>query len=123
VSALFSPFTIRGLTLPSRILASPMWQYCARNGDPNTWHLIHLGSLAVSGAGMLCIESTAVEPEGRIKPGDLGLWSDQNEAAFRPILGAIREVSMVAVTLQLGHAGRKGSSHVPWEGGAQIPLS
>jgi 2,4-dienoyl-CoA reductase-like NADH-dependent reductase (Old Yellow Enzyme family) len=100
-----------------------MCQYSAKNGKPNTWHLIHLGSLAVSGAGMLCIEGTAVEPEGRITLGDLGLWSNQNEAAFKPVLAAIREVSRVAVTLQLAHAGRKGSSHVPWEGGAQIPLS
>jgi 2,4-dienoyl-CoA reductase-like NADH-dependent reductase (Old Yellow Enzyme family) len=81
MSALFSPFA-RGVTLANRIVVSPMCQYSAEGGEPNTWHLIRLGALALSGAGMLCIEGTAVEPNGRITPGDLGLWDGKTEAAF-----------------------------------------
>jgi 2,4-dienoyl-CoA reductase-like NADH-dependent reductase (Old Yellow Enzyme family) len=123
MSALFSPFTLRSVTLPNRIVVSPMCQYSAEGGEPNTWHLIHIGALAMSGAGMLCIEGTAVEPGGRITPGDLGLWDDATEAAFRPVLTAVRKYSNIPVTIQLAHAGRKGSSHVPWKGGHQIPLT
>jgi 2,4-dienoyl-CoA reductase-like NADH-dependent reductase (Old Yellow Enzyme family) len=123
VSALFSSFTLRGVTLPNRIVVSPMCQYWAERGEPNAWHFMHIGTLAISGAGMLCIEATAVEPDGRITPGDLGLWDDATEAAFRPVLAAVRKYSKIAVTIQLSHAGRKGSSRVPWEGGQQIPLS
>jgi 2,4-dienoyl-CoA reductase-like NADH-dependent reductase (Old Yellow Enzyme family) len=123
MSALFSPFSMRGLRLANRIVVSPMCQYSAEGGMPNTWHLIHLGHLAISGAGMLCTEGTAVEPAGRITPSDLGLWDDDTEASFKPVLEAIRKYSKIAVTIQLAHAGRKGSSRVPWEGGAQIPLS
>ncbi|MEJ1976975.1 MAG: hypothetical protein WDN49_13570 [Acetobacteraceae bacterium] len=123
MSALFSPFTLRSVSLRNRIFVSPMCQYSAENGEPNTWHLAHLCTLALSGAGMLCIEGTAVEPEGRITPGDLGLWDDRTEAAFQPVLAAMRKYSNIAVAIQLGHAGRKSSSHVPWKSGAQIPLS
>jgi 2,4-dienoyl-CoA reductase-like NADH-dependent reductase (Old Yellow Enzyme family) len=123
MSALFSPLTLRSLTLPNRIVVSPMCQYSAVGGEPNDWHLIHLGTLAISGAGMLCIEGTAVGPGGRITPADLGLWDDATEAAFRPVLHAIRTYSKIPVALQLAHAGRKGSSHVPWQSGQQIPLS
>jgi 2,4-dienoyl-CoA reductase-like NADH-dependent reductase (Old Yellow Enzyme family) len=123
MSALFSPFTLRGLTLPNRVVVSPMCQYSAEQGRATDWHMVHLGSLALSGAGMLCIEATAVEPDGRITPGDLGLWDDATEAALTPILAAIRRRSSVAVTMQLAHAGRKASSHVPWDGGQQIPVS
>lgn len=123
MSVLFSPIKLRGLTLPNRIVVSPMCQYSAAQGQPNSWHLIHLGTLAASGAGMLCIEGTAVEPEGRITPGDLGLWDDSTEAAFKPVLAALRRFSKIPLTLQLAHAGRKGSSHVPWESGKQIPLA
>ena len=83
MSALFSPITLRGLTLPNRIVVSPMCQYSSDDGAANDWHLIHLGGLALSGAGMLCIEATAVEPEGRITPSDLGLYDDRTEAALR----------------------------------------
>ncbi|AIO57624.1 flavin oxidoreductase / NADH oxidase family protein [Burkholderia mallei] len=76
MSALFSPFTLRGVTLPNRIVISPMCQYSAENGEARAWHMIHLGHLALSGAGLLCIEATAVEPDGRISAADLGLWSD-----------------------------------------------
>jgi 2,4-dienoyl-CoA reductase-like NADH-dependent reductase (Old Yellow Enzyme family) len=100
-----------------------MCQYSAERGQANTWHLIHIGSLAFSGAAMLCIEATAVEADARITPGDLGLWSEATEAALKPVLTAVRTYSKIAVTLQLAHAGRKASSHVPWEGGRQIPVS
>lgn len=120
MSSLFSSVRFRGLTLPNRILVSPMCQYSASDGKANTWHLIHLGSLALSGAGMLCVEGTACEPRGRITPGCLGLWDDATENALRRVLIAIREVANTAVAIQLAHAGRKGSSAVPWEGGGQL---
>jgi NADPH2 dehydrogenase len=123
MSPLFSPFTVRNLTLRNRIMVSPMCQYSAQGGKPNAWHFMHLLNLAVSGAGLLCVEGTAVEPIGRITPGDLGLWDDETEEAFRPVLEAIRKYSKIAVAVQLAHAGRKGSSHVPWDGGALIPIS
>jgi 2,4-dienoyl-CoA reductase-like NADH-dependent reductase (Old Yellow Enzyme family) len=123
MSALFSPITLRSLTLKNRIMVSPMCQYSAENGEASAWHMIHLGTLALSGAGLLCIEATAVEPEGRITPGCLGLYNDATEAALRPVLAAIRTYSKIAVTMQLAHAGRKGSSFLPWDGGKQIPLS
>jgi 2,4-dienoyl-CoA reductase-like NADH-dependent reductase (Old Yellow Enzyme family) len=123
MNTLFSPLTIRGVTLPNRIVVSPMCQYCAEDGNATSWHAAHLGQLAVSGAGMLCIESTAVEPAGRITPGDLGLWDDQIEAALGTVFEAIRRHSNIAVTLQLAHAGRKASSYEPWKGGQLIPAS
>jgi 2,4-dienoyl-CoA reductase-like NADH-dependent reductase (Old Yellow Enzyme family) len=123
MSALFSPFTLRNLTVPNRIVISPMCQYSAEDGRASSWHMIHLGSLALSGAGMLCIEATAVEAEGRITPGCLGLWDDATEAALVPVMEAIRRHSGIAVTMQLAHAGRKASSYLPWEGGQQIPVS
>jgi 2,4-dienoyl-CoA reductase-like NADH-dependent reductase (Old Yellow Enzyme family) len=123
MSALFSPFTLRGMKLPNRIVISPMCQYSAERGEATAWHMIHLGHLALSGASMLCLEATAVEPDGRITPGDLGLWDDATEAALKPVLAAIRKYSHVAVTMQLGHAGRKASSASPWEGGQLIPVS
>jgi 2,4-dienoyl-CoA reductase-like NADH-dependent reductase (Old Yellow Enzyme family) len=123
MSALFSPYTLRGINLPNRIVISPMCQYSAERGEATAWHMIHLGHLALSGAGMLCIEATAVEPDGRITPGDLGLWDDATEAALKPVLAAIRKHSHVAVTMQLSHAGRKASSASPWEGCQLIPVS
>jgi 2,4-dienoyl-CoA reductase-like NADH-dependent reductase (Old Yellow Enzyme family) len=123
MSALFSPLTLRSVTLPNRIVVSPMCQYSAERGEASAWHMIHLGSMALSGAGMLCIEATAVEPDGRITPGDLGLWDDVTEAALVPVLAAIRKHSAVPVAMQLSHAGRKASSHVPWEGGQLIAVA
>src|SRR5471032_1763253 len=123
MSALFSSLTLRSVTLPNRIVVSPMCQYSAERGEATAWHMIHLGSLALSGASMLCIEATSVEPDGRITPGDLGLWDDATEAALVPVLAAIRKHSSIKVAMQLSHAGRKSSSHVPWEGGQLIPVS
>src|ERR1041384_4421242 len=103
MSALFSPFTLRELTLPNRVIVSPMCQYSADHGRATPWHLMHLGSLALSGAGMLCIEATAVEADGRISPVDLGLWNDATEAALQPVLAAVRANSKIPVTMQLAH--------------------
>ena len=122
MSKLFSPLALRSLTLVNRIAVSPMCQYSAEHGKANAWHMIHLGNLAISGAGMLVIEATAVEPEGRITQGDLGLWDDATEAALQPIMTAIRQHSKIVVTMQIAHAGRKASSNVPWEGGQLLPV-
>jgi NADPH2 dehydrogenase len=123
MSVLFSPIQLRGLKLPNRIMVAPMCQYSAVNGEANDWHFTHVNTLALSGAAMFCIEATHVEAIGRITPGCLGLWNDATEAALRPIITSVRKHSKVAVAMQLAHAGRKGSSHVPWDGGQQIPLA
>ncbi len=117
MSALFSPIKLRDLTLPNRIVVSPMCQYSAEDGAATDWHMIHLGSLAMSGAGLLIIEATAVEPEGRITAGDLGLYDDNTQAALVPVLAAIRKHTKTKVAMQIAHAGRKASSALPWDGG------
>ncbi len=123
MNALFSPITLRGLELANRIMVAPMCQYSAADGAANDWHFTHINSLALSGAAMFCIEATAVEAIGRITPGCLGLWNDATEAALKPILASVRKHSKTAVAMQLAHAGRKASSHTPWDGGQQIPVS
>ena len=123
MSTLFSPIHLRELALPNRIMVAPMCQYSAEGGVANDWHFTHINSLALSGAAMFCIEATHVEAIGRITPGCLGLWNDTTEAALRPILASVRRYSKIAVAMQLAHAGRKGSSHKPWDGGQQIPLA
>jgi 2,4-dienoyl-CoA reductase-like NADH-dependent reductase (Old Yellow Enzyme family) len=120
MSKLFSPFSLRQLTLENRIIVSPMCQYSATDGNASDWHLIHLGQLALGGAGLLCIEATAVEAIGRITPDCLGLYSDDNEMALRHVLTALRHHSDVPLAIQLAHAGRKASSHTPWDGGKLI---
>jgi len=120
MSALFSPFTLRDLTLKNRIVISPMCQYSAENGQATDWHMIHLGHLALSGAGLLILEATAVEPDGRISPDDLGLWDDATETALKPVLAAIRRYSNIPVAVQLAHAGRKASTPAPWKGSRQL---
>jgi 2,4-dienoyl-CoA reductase-like NADH-dependent reductase (Old Yellow Enzyme family) len=122
MSALFSPIKLRELKLANRIMVAPMCQYSAVNGEANDWHFTHINNLALSGAAMFCIEATHVEATGRITPGCLGLYNDATEAALKPILASVRKHSKTAVAMQLAHAGRKGSSHVPWDGGQQIPL-
>src|SRR5262245_26753195 len=124
MSRLFSPFRLRGLTLANRIMVSPMCQYSVEDGRAGAWHMMHLGSLSLSGAALLCIEATAVEPDGRITSADLGLWDDATEAALEPVMAAIRKYSKIAVTMQLAHAGRKASCDVPWvNGGRNVPVS
>lgn len=120
MSALFTPFDLDGLALPNRIVIPPMCQYSAVDGNAQDWHLMHLGNLALSGAGLLIIEATGVEPEGRITPACLGLWSDANEAALGRVVDGIRKYSDMPLAIQLGHAGRKASSALPWQGGQLI---
>jgi NADPH2 dehydrogenase len=122
MSALFSPIQLRDLKLKNRIMVAPMCQYSAVNGEANDWHFTHINTLSLSGAAMFCIEATHVEAIGRITPGCLGLWNDATEAALRPIVASVRKHSGIAIAMQLAHAGRKGSSHVPWDGGQQIPI-
>jgi len=119
MSMLFSPIRLRGLELRNRIVVSPMCQYSAIDGLPNHWHLVHLGSRAVGGAGMVIVEATGVTPEGRITPFCTGLWQDAQRDAFAPIARFIREQGAVPA-IQLSHAGRKASTDVPWRGG--VPL-
>lgn len=121
MSHLFHPISIDTLALKNRIVIAPMCQYSATDGSAQDWHLIHLGQLALSGAGMLIIEATAVSPQGRITPGDLGLYCDENEAALGRVLAAIRAQSDMPLVIQIAHAGRKASCRAPWDGGAQIP--
>ena len=123
MSQLFSPFSIGQLQLKNRIVIAPMCQYSAENGEATDWHLIHLGHLALSGAGLLVIEATAVEPQGRITPTDLGLWSDATEMALKKVLTAVRKYSPIPIAIQLSHAGRKASSRAPWDGGQLIPVA
>ena len=120
MSRLFEALRIGNLELANRILIAPMCQYSAEAGTPGDWHLIHLGHLALSGAGMLILEATAVAPEGRITAGDLGLYSDANEHGIARVLAAIRAHSPIRIGIQLAHAGRKASSRAPWEGGTQV---
>ena len=123
MSQLFTPFNLGTMTLPNRIIVAPMCQYSAALGSASDWHMIHLGHLSLSGAGLLTIEATAVSPEARITPGDLGLYNDDNEAALARVLAAVRTYSPIKVAIQLAHAGRKASCRLPWEGGAQIAPS
>src|SRR4051812_4538451 len=120
MSRLFEPLQLGTLRLANRIVVAPMCQYSADEGSATDWHMIHLGSLALSGAGMLIVEATAVSAIGRISPSDLGLYSDDNERALARVLAAVRAHSPIAMAVQLAHAGRKGSSRAPWDGGAQI---
>ena len=120
MSMLFSPLKVGQLEVPNRVVIAPMCQYSAEEGCARHWHLIHLGQLAASGAGLLIIEATAVAPEGRITPFDLGLYSDAAEEALGKVIRAVRAVSDIRLGLQLAHAGRKASSQAPWEGGALL---
>jgi len=113
MSMLFTAFTMRGLTLPNRIVIAPMCQYSAVDGCATDWHIIHLGQLALSGAGLLVIEATGVEPEGRISSECLGLYDDDNEAALARVLGVVRRYSRMPIGIQISHAGRKASTKRP----------
>jgi 2,4-dienoyl-CoA reductase-like NADH-dependent reductase (Old Yellow Enzyme family) len=118
--ALFDPITLRGVTLPNRVVVAPMCQYSAEDGTMGDWHLVNLGQVAMGGPGLILIEATGVEPEGRITPGCTGLYSNENEAAMTRVAAFCRSVGHSKVGVQLGHAGRKASSQRPWEGGAAL---
>lgn len=117
--ALFTPLTLRGITIPNRIAVSPMCQYSCDDGFATDWHLVHLGSRAIGGAGLIIAEATAVEARGRISPGDLGLWKDEHIAPLARIARFIKDHGAVP-GIQIAHAGRKASCERPWDGGAQI---
>lgn len=117
---LFTPLTLRGLTVRNRILVSPMCQYSAEDGVANDWHLVHLGSRAVGGAGIVMAEATAVEARGRISPEDLGIWNDAQIPPLARITAFIKEHGAVPA-IQLAHAGRKASTYRPWSGSGAVP--
>lgn len=117
---LFTPLTLRQVTLPNRIGVSPMCQYSCQDGEIAPWHLVHLGSRAVGGAGLILVEASAVSPEGRISPSDSGLWNDRQAELWRPVVDFLKAHGAVP-GIQLAHAGRKASTDVPWKGGQ--PLS
>lgn len=114
-SALFSAATLRGMTVPNRIVVSPMCQYSAVDGSATDWHLVHLGQMAMSGAGLLIFEATHVEARGRITPGCLGLYSAENEHALKRVVSFCREHGSAKLGIQLSHSGRKGSARIPWD--------
>lgn len=119
-SKLFSPIQLGGITLTNRIVVAPMCQYSADDGCMSDWHFIHLPSLAISGAGLLVIEATAVTREARITHGCVGLYNEHNEAAMAKVLAACRGVSRMPIGIQLAHAGRKASTQAPWNGGRAL---
>jgi 2,4-dienoyl-CoA reductase-like NADH-dependent reductase (Old Yellow Enzyme family) len=118
--SLFTPLTLRGVEFRNRVFVSPMCQYSAEGGFPNDWHLVHLGSRAVGGAALVMVEATAVAPDGRISPSDLGIWSDEHGTALARIARFIKAQG-AAAGVQLAHAGRKASTAAPWAGGRAVP--
>ncbi|MFE2378408.1 NADH:flavin oxidoreductase/NADH oxidase [Streptomyces sp. NPDC059398] len=124
MSVLFEPYTLRSLTFPNRVWMPPMCQYSAASdgpltGAPNDWHFQHYGARAAGGTGLIIVEATAVSPEGRISPYDLGIWNDAQVGAFRRITDFLRSQNTVP-GIQIGHAGRKASTDRPWKGGKPL---
>jgi len=122
MSVLFSPLKIRDVSLKNRIVMSPMCQYSATDGFVSDWHIVHYGTRAVGGAGLVTVEATAVSPEGRITPGDLGLWDDKHIEGLSGIVKFVNRYG-AAAGIQLAHAGRKASCARPWHGGKQLGLN
>ncbi len=120
MSFLFSPITLRDLTLNNRIVVAPMCQYAAKDGAPGDWHGMHLGNMAISGAGLMICEATGVSADGRITPDCTGLYSDENEAAFRRQVEFCRSIAPIKIGIQLNHSGRKGSTRAPWLDGGPL---
>ena len=120
MSQLFSPITLREVTVRNRVWVSPMCEYSATDGVPNDWHLVHLGSFARGGVGLVFTEATAVVPEGRISPADTGIWNDEQQQAWARIVSFLHGQGATA-GIQLAHAGRKASSKAPWEGRGVVP--
>ncbi|HEX6161900.1 MAG TPA: NADH:flavin oxidoreductase/NADH oxidase [Vicinamibacterales bacterium] len=116
---LFDPLAIRGVTFPNRVFVSPMCEYSSRDGFANDWHFVHLGTRAVGGAGLVFTEATAVTPEGRISPEDLGIWKDDHVEMLARIARFVHEQGSVS-GMQLAHAGRKGSTYRPWSGNGAV---
>lgn len=122
MSSLFTPFTLKDVTLRNRIVVSPMCQYSAEDGTINDWHYVHLAGLARGGAGLIVAEATAVSPEGRITPGCAGIWSDEQIEPWKKAVGLMKAAGAVP-GIQIAHAGRKASANRPWEGDDHIPES
>jgi 2,4-dienoyl-CoA reductase-like NADH-dependent reductase (Old Yellow Enzyme family) len=122
MSKLFTSLKLRGLEFRNRVFVSPMCQYSSPGGMPTDWHLVHLGSRAVGGAGLVMTEATAISPEGRISPDDTGIWSEAHIVAWKRIAHFIREQG-AHPAMQLAHAGRKASTHAPWTGSGPVPAS
>lgn len=123
VPPMFTPFKLRGVTLKNRVVVSPMAQYSCEDGLPGDYHLAHLGARAMGGAGLVFAEMTCVSPDARITPGCPGLWTDEQGAAWRRIVDHVHASSSAKIAMQLGHAGPKGSTCVPWQGGEDLPLA
>jgi anthraniloyl-CoA monooxygenase len=119
VPPMFQPFRLRDMVIPNRVVVSPMCQYSAKDGMPNDWHLVHLGSRAIGGAGLVYTEMTDVSAEARISPGCTGLWNDEQEAAWTRIVDFVHANSAAKLCMQLGHAGRKGATKLSWEGDSE----
>jgi 2,4-dienoyl-CoA reductase-like NADH-dependent reductase (Old Yellow Enzyme family) len=119
MAKLFTPLIIKNITLKNRIVMSPMCQYSATDGFTNEWHQVHLGSRAVGGTGLIITEATSVSPEGRISPGDLGIWKDEHINGLSRIVSFVHQYG-AAAGIQLAHAGRKASCAAPWNGGKQL---
>lgn len=122
MAKLFTPLSIRSIIFKNRIFVSPMCEYSSVDGFANNWHLVHLGSRAVGGSALVITEATAVSPEGRISPDDLGLWKDEHISKLKEIVSFIEKQGSIA-GVQLAHAGRKASHASPWKGNHQIPVS
>ncbi len=122
MSLLFTPIRIKNIDLKNRIVVSPMCEYSATDGFPNHWHLVHLGSRAIGGAGLILTEATSVSPEGRISIADLGIWKDEQIEKFKEITDFIHENGSIA-GIQLAHAGRKASFDIPWQNPQQLPAA
>lgn len=116
MAKIFQPLIMGNFEISNRFVVSPMCQYSAIEGSATNWHLVHLGQFALSNPGLVIVEATAVQPEGRITPGCLGLYSENNETALQPIVDFFKQHSAAKIGIQLAHAGRKGSTQVPWEG-------
>jgi anthraniloyl-CoA monooxygenase len=119
VPPMFQPFRLRDMVVQNRVVVSPMCQYSAKDGLPNDWHLVHLGSRAIGGAGLVYTEMTDVSADARISPGCTGLWNDEQEAAWKRIVDFVRANSAAKICMQLGHAGRKGATRLSWEGDSE----
>jgi 2,4-dienoyl-CoA reductase-like NADH-dependent reductase (Old Yellow Enzyme family) len=121
MSKLFSPLKIKEIEFKNRIFVSPMCQYSAEDGMPNDWHFVHLGTRAVGGAALVIVEATAVSPEGRISPEDLGIWSEKHAVGFRTITNFIKSQNSIP-GIQIAHAGRKASTYSPWKGNGEVTI-
>ena len=119
-SRIFSPISLGNLTINNRIVVAPMCQYSAVEGSATDWHLMHIGQLSISGSALVFIEATAVEEKGRITPGCLGLYSDDNHKALEKVIKFVKRYGNSKIGIQLAHAGRKASTEVPWKGGKPL---